>query len=74
MSLGRTGILARKYGFSGAESGLTREHVLPDWLRETGLDDKPFVHHAWPVPCEWKAVPFRTQISYEAALSSLCTP
>ena len=58
-------ILARRCVFCGSESGLTREHVLPDWLTGIGLELEPQIHHAGPlnkVPREWSSKPFRTTV------------
>jgi hypothetical protein len=44
---------------------LTREHVLPDWLTEIGLDLEPSIHHAGPInrlPREWSARPYTTTV------------
>jgi hypothetical protein len=62
--------LARQCIFCGSASDLTREHVLPDWLTEIGLDIEPSIHHAGPlnrVPRQWSAKPFRTTVKMVCA-------
>jgi len=57
--------LARRCVFCGSESDLTREHVLPDWLTEIGLELKPSIHHVGPInelPRRWTSKPFRTTV------------
>jgi hypothetical protein len=51
--------MARQCVFCGS-SDLTREHILPDWLTEIGLDLEPSIHH-WtakqaPSPVVRKAI------------------
>ena len=51
-------------------SELTREHVLPDWLTEIGLDPEPSIHHAGPLnrlPRQWSAKPFKTTVKMVCA-------
>ncbi len=82
--------MARRCVFCGSTSGLTREHVLPDWLTQIGLDLEPQIHHVGPinkVPRQWSAKPFRTTVravcgtcnsgwlsDLEAAAKPLITP
>ena len=57
--------MARQCVFCGSESDLTREHVLPDWLTDIGLELEPSGHLAGPinsVPRLWTARPFRTTV------------
>ena len=57
--------VARQCAFCGSESDLTREHVLPDWLTEIGLELEPSIHHVGPInplPREWTSKPFRTTV------------
>ncbi len=62
--------MARQCIFCGSTSDLTREHVLPDWLTEIGLDTEPSIHHAGPLnrlPRQWSAKPFRTTVKMVCA-------
>ena len=55
---------ARRCVFCGSKSNVTREHVLPEWLTEIGLDRGSSVHHSGPlnkVPRQWTSTPFRQQ-------------
>jgi hypothetical protein len=61
--------LARRCVFCGSRD-LTREHVLPDWLTEIGLDREPAMHHAGPLnrlPRQWSAKPFATTVKMVCA-------
>jgi len=61
--------LARQCVFCGS-ADLTREHVLPDWLTEIGLDPEPSIHHVGPLnrrPREWSARPFATTVKMVCA-------
>jgi hypothetical protein len=56
---------ARRCVFCGGTSSLTREHVLPNWLSQIGLDLTPSVHHSGPlnhVPRQWSSKPFTTTV------------
>ena len=56
---------ARRCVFCGATSSLTREHVLPNWLSQIGLDLAPSVHHSGRlnhVPRQWSSKPFTTTV------------
>jgi hypothetical protein len=56
---------ARSCVFCGSTSNLTREHVLPDWLSEIGLDLTPSGHQFGrlnKVPRQWSARPFTTKV------------
>jgi len=62
--------LARQCVFCGSTSDLTREHVLPDWLTEIGLDPEPSIHHAGPLnrlPRQWSAKSFKTTVKMVCA-------
>jgi len=62
--------LARQCVFCESTSDLTREHVLPDWLTDIGLDSEPSIHHAGPLnrlPREWSAKPFKTTVKMVCA-------
>ncbi len=64
-STGWNSTMARQCVFCGSESDLTREHVLPDWLTEIGLEFEPQIHHVGPInvlPREWTSKPFRTTV------------
>ena len=57
--------MARQCAFCGSSSGLTREHVLPDWLTAIGLDPEPSIHQSGPLnrlPHQWSAKPFTTTV------------
>lgn len=57
--------MARHCAFCGSSSGLTREHVLPDWLTAIGLDPEPSIHQSGPLnrlPHQWSAKPFTTTV------------
>lgn len=57
--------LARQCVFCGSTSDLSREHVLPDWLTQIGLDLEPSIHQAGPlntVPRQWSSKPFTTTV------------
>ncbi len=61
---------ARRCVFCGSKSNLTREHVLPEWLTEIGLDRGSSVHHSGPlnkVPRQWTSTPFRTTVKMVCA-------
>jgi hypothetical protein len=56
--------------FCGSPSNLTREHVLPHWLNDLGLDPEPSLHQAGPlnkVPRQWSAKPFKTTVKLVCA-------
>jgi hypothetical protein len=56
--------VARRCVFCGSPNP-TREHVLPDWLTEIGLDMEPSTHHAGALnrlPREWSAPPYATTV------------
>jgi hypothetical protein len=56
---------ARRCVFCGSTSKLTREHVLPDWLSQIGLDREPSVHQSGrlnKVPRQWSSKPFKTTV------------
>ena len=58
--------MARHCAFCGSSSGLTREHVLPDWLTAIGLDPEPSIHQSGPLnrlPHQWSAKPFTTTVT-----------
>ena len=60
----------RRCVFCGSASNLTREHVLPDWLTEIGLDLEPSVHQSGPlntVPRQWSSTPFKTTVKMVCA-------
>lgn len=62
--------MARQCVFCGSSKDLTREHVLPDWLSEIGLDPRPSIHHAGPInrlPRQWSARPFATTVKMVCA-------
>lgn len=62
--------MSRQCVFCGSESDLTREHVLPDWLTEIGLDLESSLHHVGPLnrlPRQWTAKPFRTTVKMVCA-------
>lgn len=62
--------MSRQCVFCRSESDLTREHVLPDWLTEIGLDLEPSLHHVGPLnrlPRQWTAKPFRTTVKMVCA-------
>src|ERR1035441_8035855 len=51
--------------FCRSTSNLTREHVLPDWLKDIGLDGAPSMHQSGPlnrVPRQWSSTPFNTKV------------
>jgi hypothetical protein len=61
--------MGRQCVFCGS-SDLTREHILPDWLTEIGLDLKPSIHHAGPLnrlPRQWSARPYATTVKMVCA-------
>jgi hypothetical protein len=61
--------MARQCVFCGS-SDLTREHILPDWLTEIGLDLEPSIHHAGPrnrLPRQWSARPYTTTVKMVCA-------
>ena len=69
MAPNRSRNLARQCVFCGS-ADLTREHVLPDWLTEIGLDPEPSIHHVGPLnrrPREWSARPFATTVKMVCA-------
>lgn len=56
---------SRRCVFCGSTSNLTREHVLPDWLSEIGLDRDPSMHQSGrlnKVPRQWSSKPFKTTV------------
>lgn len=56
--------------FCGATSNLTREHVLPDWLTQVGLDLTPSEHQFGRlnrVPRQWSSRPFTTTVKMVCA-------
>jgi hypothetical protein len=60
----------RRCVFCGSTSNLTREHVLPDWLKGIGLDLAPSVHQSGPhnrVPRQWSSTPFNTTVKLVCA-------
>lgn len=62
--------MARRCVFCGSESDLTREHVLPDWLTQSGVDLERVVHQAGPLnvlPRQWQDAPFRTAVKMVCA-------
>ncbi|MFZ0229305.1 MAG: hypothetical protein WAL41_20710 [Mycobacterium sp.] len=61
---------ARRCVFCGSTSNLTREHVLPDWLKDIGLDLAPSLHQSAPldrVPRQWSSTPFNTTVKLVCA-------
>jgi hypothetical protein len=57
--------MARRCVFCGSTSNLTREHVLPDWLKSIGLDLAPSLHQSAPLnraPRQWSSTPFNTTV------------
>lgn len=55
----------RRCVFCGSTSNLTREHVLPNWLKDVGLDLAPSIHQAGPlnrIPRQWSSRPFGTTV------------
>jgi hypothetical protein len=61
---------ARRCVFCGSTSDLTREHVLPDWLKSIGLDLAPSLHQSAPlnrVPRQWSSAPFKTTVKLVCA-------
>jgi hypothetical protein len=61
---------ARSCVFCGATSNLTREHVLPDWLTEIGLDLASSEHQFGRlnrVPRQWSSRPFTTKVKMVCA-------
>jgi hypothetical protein len=60
----------RRCVFCGSTSNLTREHVLPDWLKDVGLDLTPSLHQSGPlnrVPRQWSSTPFNTTVKLVCA-------
>lgn len=60
----------RRCVFCGSASNLTREHVLPNWLKDIGLDLTPSLHEAGPlnkIPRQWSARPFTATVKLVCA-------